>query len=77
MSITNRKSVRSLLQVLRRSIASVDPTVIGKVRIDFEIIRLSRLHCEHQRTMFRLASRVHHLAGGMSRLERRLKENVT
>jgi hypothetical protein len=27
--------------------------------------------------MFRLASRVHHLAGGMSRLERRLKENVT
>jgi len=56
-----------------KAIASGNPMVIEKARIDAEIARLSRLHCEHQETMFKLRSRVRHLTDELPRLEIRLE----
>jgi hypothetical protein len=56
-----------------KAIASGNPMVIEKARIDAEIARLSRLHCEHQETMFKLRSRVRHLTDDLPRLEQRLE----
>ncbi len=55
-----------------KAIASGNPLVIEKARIDAEIARLSRLHCEHQETQYKLRSRVRHLTDDLPRLEQRL-----
>jgi len=55
-----------------KAIASGNPLVIEKARIDAEVARLSRLHCEHQETQFKLRSRVRHLTDELPRLEQRL-----
>ena len=55
-----------------KAIASGNPLVIEKARIDAEVARLSRLHCEHQETQFKLRSRVRHLTDDLPRLEQRL-----
>jgi len=55
-----------------KAIASGNPLVIEKARIDAEVARLSRLHCEHQETQFKLRSRVRHLTDEIPRLEQRL-----
>jgi hypothetical protein len=55
-----------------KAIASGNPLVIEKARIDAEVARLSRLHCEHQDTQFKLRSRVRHLTDELPRLEQRL-----
>ena len=47
--------------------------VIDKALIDAEIARLSRLHCEHQETVFKLRSRVRHLTDDLPRLEQRFE----
>jgi N12 class adenine-specific DNA methylase len=57
-----------------KAIASGNPLVIEKARIDAEVARLSRLHCEHQETQFRLRSRVRHLNDELPRLEKRLED---
>jgi N12 class adenine-specific DNA methylase len=56
-----------------KAIASGNPLVIEKARIDAEVARLSRLHCEHQETMYKLRSRVRHLTDEIPRLEHRLE----
>ena len=56
-----------------KAIASGNPMVIEKARIDAEVARLSRLHCEHQETMFKLRSRVRHLTDELPCLEQRLE----
>jgi TolA-binding protein len=56
-----------------KAIASGNPMVIEKARIEAEVARLSRLHCEHQETMYRLRSRVRHLTDDLPRLEQRLE----
>ncbi len=56
-----------------KAIASGNPLVIEKVRIDAEVARLSRLHCEHQETQFKLRTRVRHLTDELPRLEHRLE----
>jgi len=56
------------------AIASGNPMVIEKARIDAEVARLSRLHCEHQETRFKLRSRVRHLTEEWPRLEKRLED---
>jgi uncharacterized coiled-coil protein SlyX len=56
-----------------KAIASGNPMVIEKARIDAEIARLSRLHCEHQETSYKLRSRVRHLTDELPRLELRLE----
>jgi TolA-binding protein len=58
-----------------KAIASGNPMVIEKARIDAEVARLSRLHSEHQETHFKLRSRVRHLTDEVPSLEKRL-ENV-
>ena len=55
-----------------KAIASGNPLVIEKARIDAEVARLSRLRCEHQETQFKLRSRVRHLTDELPRLEQRL-----
>ncbi len=57
-----------------KAIASGNPMVIEKARIDAEVARLSRLHCEHQETIFKLRSRVRHLTDEIPRLEKRLED---
>jgi hypothetical protein len=57
-----------------KAIASGNPMVIEKARIDAEVARLSRLHCEHQETRFKLRSRMRHLTEELPRLEERLAE---
>jgi hypothetical protein len=57
-----------------KAIASGNPMVIEKARIDAEVARLSRLHCEHQETMYKLRSRVRHLTDDLPRLEKRLED---
>jgi TolA-binding protein len=57
-----------------KAIASGNPMVIEKARIDAEIARLSRLHCEHQETQYKLRSRVRHLTDELPRLEKRLED---
>ena len=54
-----------------KAIASGNPLVIEKARIDAELGRLGRLRCEHQETRFKLRSRVRHLADEIPLLERR------
>jgi len=54
-----------------KAIASGNPMVIEKAKVDAEVSRLSRLHCEHQETQFKLRSRVRHLADEIPRLEKR------
>ena len=56
-----------------KAIASGNPMVIEKARVDAEVARLSRLHCEHQETQFKLRSRVRHLGDELPRLEKRLE----
>jgi TolA-binding protein len=56
-----------------KAIASGNPMVIEKARLDAEVARLSRLRCEHQETMFKLRSRVRHLTDELPRLEKRLE----
>ena len=43
-------------------------------RIDAEVARLSRLHCEHQETCYKLRSRVRHMTDELPRLEKRLED---
>ncbi len=57
-----------------KAIASGNPMVIEKARIDAEIARLSRLRCEHQETMFKLRSRIRHMADDLPRMEKRLDD---
>ena len=57
-----------------KAIASGNPMVIEKARLDAEVARLSRLHCEHQETMYKLRSRVRHLTDDLPRLEKRLED---
>ena len=52
-----------------KAIASGNPMVIEKARIDAEIARLSRLHSEHQETNYKLRSRVRHLTDELPRLD--------
>ena len=56
-----------------KAIASGNPLVIEKARIDAELGRLSRLHCEHQETRFKLRARVRHLTDDVPQLEQRLE----
>ena len=56
-----------------KAIASGNPLVIEKARIDSEVARLSRLHCQHQETQFKLRSRIRHLTDELPRLEKRLE----
>jgi septal ring factor EnvC (AmiA/AmiB activator) len=56
-----------------KAIASGNPLVIEKSRIDAEVARLSRLHCEHQETGYKLRNRVRHLTDELPRLEQRLE----
>ena len=56
-----------------KAIASGNPLVIEKARIDAEVARLSRLHCEHQETHYKLRSRVRHLTDDLPRLSLRLE----
>jgi N12 class adenine-specific DNA methylase len=55
-----------------KAIASGNPLVIERARIDAEVARLSRLHCEHRETQFKLRSRIRHLTDELPRLEQRL-----
>jgi hypothetical protein len=55
-----------------KAIASGNPVVIEKARIDAEVAQLSRLHCEHQETQYKLRSRIRHLSDELPRLEQRL-----
>jgi TolA-binding protein len=55
-----------------KAIASGNPLVIEKARVDAEVARLSRLHCQHQETQYTLRSRVRHLTDELPRLEHRL-----
>jgi hypothetical protein len=57
-----------------KAIASGNPMVIEKARIDAEVARLSRLHSEHQETQFRLRSRVRHLTDELPRMGKRLED---
>jgi hypothetical protein len=52
-----------------KAIASGNPLVIEKARIDAEVARLNRLRCEHQETLYKLRSRVRHLTEDTPRLE--------
>ena len=56
-----------------KAIASGNPMVIEKARIDAEVARLSRLHSEHRETQFKLRYRVRHLSDELPRLEKRLE----
>jgi N12 class adenine-specific DNA methylase len=56
-----------------KAIASGNPLVIEKARIDAEVARLSRLHCEHQETSYKLRSRVRHMTDELPRIEQRLE----
>jgi len=56
-----------------KAIASGNPLVIEKARIDAELGRLSRLHCEHQETKFKLRGRVRHLTDDIPQIEKRLE----
>ena len=56
-----------------KAIASGNPMVIEKSRIDAELARLGRLHCEHQETSYKLRSRVRHLSDELPRMEKRLE----
>jgi len=57
-----------------KAIASGNPMVIEKARIDAEVARLSRLHYEHQETLYKLRTRVRHLSEELPRLEKRLED---
>jgi len=57
-----------------KAIASGNPMVIEKARIDAEVARLSRLHYEHQETIYKLRTRVRHLTEELPRLEKRLAD---
>jgi hypothetical protein len=56
-----------------KAIASGNPLVIEKARIDAEVARLGRLHTEHQETKFTLRSRVRHLTDEIPQMEKRLE----
>ena len=56
-----------------KAIASGNPMVIEKSRIDAELARLGRLHCEHQESQYKLRSRVRHLTDELPRLKQRLE----
>jgi hypothetical protein len=54
-----------------KAIASGNPLVIEKARVDTELARLCRLRSDHEETRFKLRSRVRHLADEIPVLERR------
>jgi hypothetical protein len=54
-----------------KAIASGNPLVIEKARVDAELARLGRLRCEHEETRFKLRSRVRHLTDEIPVMERR------
>ena len=54
-----------------KAIASGNPLVIEKSRVDAELARLGRLRCEHEESRFKLRSRVRHLTDQIPLLERR------
>ncbi len=54
-----------------KAIASGNPLVIEKARVDAELTRLGRLHCEHEGTRFKLRSRIRHLTDEIPVMERR------
>jgi N12 class adenine-specific DNA methylase len=54
-----------------KAIASGNPLVIEKARVDAELARLGRLRCEHEETRFKLRSRVRHLTDEIPAMERR------
>jgi N12 class adenine-specific DNA methylase len=54
-----------------KAIASGNPLVIEKARVDTELARLGRLRSQHEETRFKLRSRVRHLTDEIPVLERR------
>ncbi|MDR3675565.1 MAG: DEAD/DEAH box helicase family protein [Acidobacteriota bacterium] len=54
-----------------KAIASGNPLVIEKARVDAELARLGRLHSEHEETRFKLRSRIRHLTDEIPVMERR------
>jgi hypothetical protein len=56
-----------------KAIASGNPLVIEKARLDAELGRLSRLYCQHQESRFKLRARVRHLTDAIPQLEKRLE----
>ena len=54
-----------------KAIASGNPLVIEKARVDTELARLGRLHCQHEETRFKLRSRIRHLKDEIPVMERR------
>jgi N12 class adenine-specific DNA methylase len=54
-----------------KAIASGNPLVIEKARVDAELTRLCRLRCEHEETRFKLRSRIRHLTEEIPVMERR------
>ena len=54
-----------------KAIASGNPLVIEKARVDAELTRLSRLRSQHEETRFKLRSRIRHLTDEIPVMERR------
>jgi hypothetical protein len=54
-----------------KAIASGNPLVIEKARVDAELARLGRLRSEHEESRFKLRSRIRHLTEEIPVLERR------
>lgn len=54
-----------------KAIASGNPLVIDKARVDAELARLGRLRCEHEETRFKLRNRARHLNDEIPVMERR------
>ena len=57
-----------------KAIASGNPMVIEKARIDAEVARLSRLRNEHRETTYRLRTQIRRLTEEGPRLEKRLEQ---
>src|SRR5262245_65130457 len=56
-----------------KAIASGNPMVVEKASIDAEVMRLTRLQCQHRETQYNLRIRIRHLAEDLPRLEKRLE----
>jgi len=54
-----------------KAIASGNPLVIEKARVDAELARLGRLRCQHEETRFKLRSRIRHFTAEIPVLEHR------
>jgi N12 class adenine-specific DNA methylase len=57
-----------------KAIASGNPIVIEKARVDAEVARLSRLRSQHAQTQFRMRTQIRHFTEEVPRLEKRLEE---